>query len=421
MNEMVYSAPESISSTTVPHAACRRSADANKYEKRWALAIALIVFGTFFANFGQVLEGNVGISQQWVSNACKALIVISLATCLPSLLHRDIRPLFFIILTFFFSFLFQSVVFSQLNPYFYPVASEMLVLVLPVLLCLSSVDDFALVMRYLYRVSVLIACITLLSVMRFGGSFLSNYSMGLSDSLVIPTDVLLLHCCSYRFIPFRKTRYLNLVLVIACGGVILLFGSRGAFASIAVFSLFLFLKGNLSGSRKAIWIMAALLLVFVGYSYIDQLLNLVLEFASGLGINSRSLRLFINTIQGEGVHLSGRLEIWTCVRGDFLRDILAIRGVCSTYPLVGDYSHNIVLDILHNFGALVGSLILMLLVYFSFRTVREQPDAPRNALLLIFFFSAFPLLFWSGTIWTNVPFWSWIVLLVRNLNIDGRL
>ena len=77
--------------------------------------------------------------------------------------------------------------------------------------------------------------------------------------------------------------------------------------------------------------------------------------------------------------------------------------------MIGIYSHNFIIELLYEFGILLGVPFIIYIIYAIFKTVISKNNYYTN-LLKILLFNFFPLILWSATIWTSMFFWIWLLL-----------
>ena len=184
-----------------------------------------------------------------------------------------------------------------------------------------------------------------------------------------------------------------------------MYGARGSLLAIVVASVVLAFRSSKHKARfLVVFVVVSLMLIVMG-----SILGTVLvgESSDGFLSGSRTFALLAN---GDISNDAGRFPIWNTLWADFLENPLAIRGICSEYPLVGMYAHNFVIQLLHSFGLIIGGGCVIFIGYEAVSTLRMEPSADSDvatAYLMCFF----PLLLWSGSIWSSVPFWTWLAVL----------
>ncbi|WP_281798446.1 hypothetical protein [Slackia piriformis] len=387
---------------------------AAKDDKHWSLALGLIVAGNVIANLGTGFENVLGVPQILVSIVAKGIILLSLAVCVPSFIRkRNFKSVLLLVLSVFFISLLNLLAFSANNSYFLMVLSDFVTLSLPVCICVLMIDDFDIALKALNDVSVALACVLSFVLIVYGGSFFSNYNMGLSGALIIPIDVLLLYALKYE--NDRRRKALGIVLAATLFFSVLFYGSRGALVSVVVFLVVLLFRGGVS-SRKEFIVKLAIIALTVGVvACSGSIVDRVATIARDAGFQSRSLAMLEH---GTALQDSGRSNIQGKVLNDLELDPFAVRGVASTFVVSGDYSHNVVLDLWHNLGVVLGSIALLAIAALGIRTIRS-PENCKNDIALVLFLTFFPQALWSGYIFSSTSFWPWVLLEVRKLPVDA--
>ena len=384
-----------------------------KDDRHWSLALGLIVAGNVIANLGTGFENVLGVPQVLVSIVAKGIILLSLAACVPSFIRKqNFKNVLLLVLSVFFISLFNLLAFNSNNSYFLTVLSNFVTLSLPVCICVLMIDDFAIALKALNDVSLALACVLSFVLIVYGGSFFSNYNMGLSGALIIPIDVLLLYAMKYE--RNRRRRVLGIVLAAILFFSVLLYGSRGALVSVAVFLFVLLFRGGVGSRREFIAKLAIMALVVCVVACSGSIIGRVADIAQDAGFQSRSLAMLEH---GTAFQDSGRSNIQDKVLNDIELDPFTVRGIASTFVVAGDYSHNVALDLLHNLGVILGSIALLAIAAFGVRTIRS-PENCKNDVALVLFLTFFPQALWSGYIFSSTSFWPWILLEVRKPPLD---
>lgn len=195
---------------------------------------------------------------------------------------------------------------------------------------------------------------------------------------------------------------------------ILIAGSRGPLLGVALILLIQFWDKvrNLSIQKRAIVVSlfgALLVFVVVNISNIMIMIGLLLQ---RFGISSRTVMLFAS---GNYNYDSGRSVLWgiaiELIRtgGPFGYGMYGDRYVIAsqTSMWIG-YCHEIALEILVDFGYLLGGFILAILIYRIIKNLRS-PESEWRSIYLIFLISASQLIL-SGSFWYISTFWGAIAI-----------
>lgn len=228
------------------------------------------------------------------------------------------------------------------------------------------------------------------------------YNLSFGYSLLLPTIVFL-----YFFL--KKKSYLHLLLAVV--GLFFIFtqGSRGAMIIPIIFIGLMIISGVIDSknvSYKIFKISAVITLLILLILFGNNMLIEIVSFFQSLGIQSRTLELFI---QGEVTNDSGRNIIWQSVVNAIEKGGIFGYGTYGDRPFVFPYhfvaySHNIFLELICSFGVIgfiISAFIIADSVYMIFvckKTIWKE--------LFIIFFSISCQLLLSMSFWYVFEFWA---------------
>ena len=278
------------------------------------------------------------------------------------------------LVTYIFSVLllfYTIVVFPQNYEY---IVSEAIRFTLPViipsclcLICLSDIHIFEKVLYYISWLTFYMAVYYVLNII-LGIVPFSGYNMSFSYGLLLPMVSLYSHRNKYSVL----ASFLLFIFVVAIG-------SRGA---AVVFALYIFMDIVLF-NKKYIPLIALLVLGII------VSIPIFLNYLDELGVSSRTLMLLLS---GEINQDSGRSEVYELVLTPLLQNpILGLGLWGDRYYIDGFYCHNIILEILLNFGLIIGPLIIIVFVYKFIVTYIRSSSASKQILLKYFISCILPL------------------------------
>lgn len=245
----------------------------------------------------------------------------------------------------------------------------------------------------------------------FGRIYVGRYSMSLSYYMLLPA-LLYLERVIDRF------DITSVFLFALCVGVILAMGARGPILCVGVFFILKMLKPNAPLTKLRLILYS--LVTITGAALVvslDKILLLLDNFLSSYGITSRTLRLFL---QG-GVYMSGRDRIYNLIWQHIVdKPLLGIGLAGDRIILAGSnaYVHNFFLEVLGNFGIIVGALVLLCFIFNIIKPFsRNHKD--EFALYAILFSLGFVHLFVSGSYLTDIKFWLFLGV-VWNINVKNK-
>lgn len=240
---------------------------------------------------------------------------------------------------------------------------------------------------------------------------IDTYSMGISYSLLFYLSVYSI-CIKNK----NKKDYLKIFYLIV---FIFRYGSRGAILAYLVL-MFFYILNNLYFNKKYKYLFLSVI-TFVGGYYLffkTSFISLIFQKINKLGINSRTIELF----QKKSIHLSGREEIYKKVYNSILKDPFSIKGIFSDFFVTGieSYSHNIALELLYQFGIILGGFFLILIFILFVSSIFSKQESILDNLVFIFAVISIVHLMVSSTLWQNIDFWVWIGLYLKQKKIKGK-
>lgn len=305
-------------------------------------------------------------------------ISLSAIPMIPAFIVIIQRRMVFLLLTYLLALfiIIITLAFSPSNEQY--ISSEVFYLLtinIPAFLCLASIKDLSvitIVIHYLSLIIVLIGVIYFV-FMWSGEIHYDHYNMPFGYYLLLPALFFLL----------KRNTISNILFAITVS-MMMIIGSRGPLLTVIVFSILLFVL-ELKKWNGLIWSFGIIIILFVVFW------PSILELTYDLGINSRSIGL----LQEGGFLQSGdRIKLYTEVWQNILDHPWLGLGIYGDRTILdGLYSHNLILEMLNNFGILLGTcfILLMAVKFVKFITLTESPD--RQLILMLFCFGIVPLMF----------------------------
>lgn len=236
--------------------------------------------------------------------------------------------------------------------------------------------------------------------------FSSESYMPSSYNLIIPTCILL-----FYGLKDLKVAYI-LVGGISCL-TILAYGARGALFCVGVGVILFFINNFLKEKvtiQKIILITSIALVFIVTVINFSEILEKIYEMTG-----SRTVRLILT---GNIVNNYGRDKIYGAFRNAIMEEPFKYRGILSDRILAaqmmnqtvsrGTYAHNIIYEILYEYGVLLGSIILLFIVFALWKSICKIINLKNDDLFLLFisiFPAGFCSLFFSGSYLNTHYFW----------------
>lgn len=209
----------------------------------------------------------------------------------------------------------------------------------------------------------------------------------------------------FLYMALKEKKALDITASLLCIFMILAGGSRGPVLFIGLFFV-LYVSIQLKHSRKKALILLAIILgTIVLYFTYDAILLGLSALISKMGLSSRFITKLLS---GEISNDSGRSRIWAAaasmIKKPFGYGALGSRPVICDIIMVG-YPHSIIYEILIDYGVIVGTVILLVLLQKSLSILFFKNSGEWTGVFMIFFCSASSL-FISLTYWSVPTFWA---------------
>ena len=395
---------EHIQSRSVENPINRNECDA---QGRICSFMALNIFFVFLTNLAYILEPFTHVPYTIVSYTTKAFIGVFFLTLLSSF-AKKIRAdflLFFICILLFF--LINYVAFPELNEFQNDTNKAFFLFCLPSFIVAQYVEDYHVFYKKVVFVSYVIATLSagllffyflgILNVYEMG-----MYFMGLGYSMLIPACI-----CMTDFV-LNKHVISGISFLILCIAILLI-GSRGPLLSIFVMIVFVLLckmkKVFFSKQRISIFDFVK---KYIGVILLIMLLIILVNVLGNFSNESRNIQLlFSGDING---HSSGRSEIHDALLSEFFLDLISIRGLNAEYLAVKGYAHSTIIELLYQFGAIIGGGIIVLILLRAYKTIKSFRENERSFAVVVYMICALCTLLNSQSLWDEWTFWGWIAM-----------
>lgn len=152
------------------------------------------------------------------------------------------------------------------------------------------------------------------------------------------------------------------------------------------------------------------LTIVIGIIYINEILEYLYNLLLNFGIRSRSIQLFLR----DDIYLSGREKIYDDVINGILDKPIQGIGLAGDRQIIGGgYAHNIFIEILANFGVILGSFIILILICLIISSLFTKENKRYN-MIIIWISVGFVHLFVSGSYLIEFKFWILLGLVSQN-------
>ncbi|MBK1407228.1 O-antigen ligase family protein [Staphylococcus hominis] len=323
-----------------------------------------------------------------------------------------------IILVYLFAltlFLIQYIIFIENRLYVKELIFPIFFMCLPLFvisLNIKNINTLMSVMKkssfIIYFFSIVLSIEDLIGIVNIG-----DYSGPLSNYLLIPTLVFL-----NKSIEKLSIKYLFLSIVSIF--FILILGSRGAILCITVFIILkiMFLNGKNKFYNLLIKVVVIVFVSLFIFNYKAILYELYL-FLVNNNIESRTIQLFLS----DELYLSGRDSIYIVLIKYIIEHPIMGFGIGGDRRILSGeavYAHNILIEVIGNFGLLIGLFVLFVLftiilyALFNFK-------GKNKTMIIIWLSIGFVHLFISSSYLIEMKFWIFIGLLINIMFIKTKI
>lgn len=331
-------------------------------------------------------------------------ICIVLAFSLPAISRKCYKAdflLYFLILSIYVLNMF---IFPENNKYLSTFFARTMLGTVPMLF-IGSMWNIKKYDAFLHYFSVFgILWLTFYFLFYYSGDYSEEYE---NSNMAAAYEVLFLLLFEIWYIS-RRFNVLSIPVIIIGFFALISFGSRGPFICFFLF-LFLYLI-FFSKFKYKKYVVSAFILFVVGFSfYYVEIIKILLNFLADKGQSTRIVdTLLMGDVQNESVF--EREWIYNTITGRLHSGSQIAYGLFGTWNYTGGYAHRLDLDLFFNFGYIIGSAIILLLIWIYFwaykacKTVEEK-----QFLILLMSVGLFPLLFSSyylfhGNFWLLLGF-----------------
>ena len=341
-----------------------------------------------------------------VQTFSKGLVAMLLLYTFPIILRRSFGLFMAVYYIAIFIFSLHYLVFPENREYILDIIFPFFFMCLPIFIYARSLSNWDIFKQMMNKASVIIFVLGLLLGIQIilGTASVGDYSMTLSYYMLLPSII---------FIDKLLDQFSTSALVISILSILIIIsiGSRGAIMCICVFVLLKFIKPNseIPFTKPRVFfyivIFVTSIFIFLNFKGILLAINNLLE---NYGIHSRSIRLFL----APDVSLSGREGIYEDALSAIRDHPYLGVGIAGDRQITnGVYAHNFLLEVLLNFGVVLGFLLLVFLLIVIIRMLIIKDLGTYN-MMIIWISTGLVSLFVSGSYLSELNFWIFLGLIL---------
>lgn len=239
----------------------------------------------------------------------------------------------------------------------------------------------------------------------------NTYDMAVGYRLLFVSIIFMLEAIKKEY-RYRKFWFIFLSFVSTI--LMFVFGSRSAFISLIIFwTLYYFFYKNETNNIKSIIKKISWTIFFLITSSIlasEKILVITSNILEKVGLKSRMLN---SLIEGNITLDSGRNRLWAMAIEMIQENPILGAGVYADRAKGGIYCHQIILEILLDFGMIFGTMIILYMIIMSTKMLLKCWNKEWKLLFLIFFSLTIIRLNISSSFWYDTNFWICIAIVVN--------
>lgn len=375
-------------------------------DKLLAILIVAIYVVTFFRGVGQASYFFIPGILVTIPIVLRFLILIF--GCFFAI--KKIRYTWLFLLGFYFVFVGVSSLILPDIEYLMQTTGKFIPIMLTTVILVSG-NNAKLIQEYFYKVSYFIYLFLLFYFLYLIASGNVAYFGRDGYYMIFSYNLLPFVCISWNnFIKSRKLY--DILLILFAFMIIVVWGCRGALVSALAYFLLTICRYSVI-KNKCILLFSCILIctsiLSIGYVYINEINYF---FNSKLNVNTHFLRKIIEADNMNSI-TSGRNIMYDRVLNDFEKNPLIFRGINADFFVNGIYSHNIFIELIYDFGGILGIPIIICILFAVFYTLLLPSDNDNNTLIIFFFGISFFRLLVSNSLFYDYSFWCWLVILLK--------
>lgn len=305
----------------------------------------LMITGIYFAKSVGFMYVNI-IGDHLFFQICSKLFQIMLLLVIIKPLLKNIVTLILTEAILLFLYLYSGAIGLAsrellLNDYFYGA-----VLYIPMAIAAYKILDKKCLIDSFYSISQVVFPFLLISIFIIAKKKGNFYDMTFGYLMLIP-------CLMFLYSFFNRGKILDLFFSMIGLGTILLYGSRGPILCLMGFILLeMSFSNEMKMEKKAVLIMLGCISIVILIIFWNEIICFIMSIGDAFSIDSRSLRML-----HEGnvfTYSSGRDEIIEKSLSLLRYSPILGCGIGAAQSVIGTYPHNIFIELLLNFGYLMG-------------------------------------------------------------------
>ena len=245
---------------------------------------------------------------------------------------------------------------------------------------------------------------------------IAYYSMSFSYGILFPILIFFTY-------GFENKRIIPIIVGIAGVFEIIVYGSRGALVVLMLYFILYMLWAWVPKRRQIKWVfvsLASIMLVFffVSANLQEELINTLINRTSSLGYNSRLL----SVLSSRSLFSEDRItSIWPATLQLIKNSFLLGNGLYSNHFYNGGFAHNIILELIADFGLLFGGGMLLFCGKTINDVIKKSNYKEERFIFVIIISFCIGRLMFSSSFWYEKLFWIYLACYFKINKYNPRL
>ena len=200
---------------------------------------------------------------------------------------------------------------------------------------------------------------------------------------------------------FLEKGIIDIIISLIVGFLMILFGNRGVIL-IEIAIIYMLIKYYWELKNKILVAVASIISILVVYIIFANINLVFLSLAESFGLPSYTLERAMNN---ELLNDSGRNIIWEQIWHLILQRPLGGYGIGYDRLYIGTHTHNLILEIMLNYGIFIGILFGFAIIRVMFNLLKSNRSIQWRDLFLVYFVPSTIMLMFSNSIYYSRDFW----------------
>ncbi len=242
-------------------------------------------------------------------------------------------------------------------------------------------------------------------------------SMGIAYAMVTEIYLAIIAYFNRCVFPFRRRYHFLMIIdtILSIFVILIDCRSRGPIIAVVIAAIMVYMTQTKGIKKIVSVIIVGVAIMYCAYHFID-IVQFVYGFFKNYNIEIAALKKIIFLNQTDLGVLNGRKTIYYIAIENILKSPIIGHGIGYFESLGFNYPHNIILELLLDFGVL--GIMIMIFIIIKFIQDVGKLDSQKRCLFMLVFFVGEMILNFSSTIWLYPPFWLLLFMVFSTKNYE---